>query len=120
MSSFAAALLIAIPMAVITSPTAAGAAVLPAGFREQTVLTGLNQPMNIEFAPDGRIFVAEKAGRIKVFDSIADTTATIFADLSANVHNQNDRGLLGLALHPEFPTQPYVYVLYTYDAPPGG
>ena len=118
-SLFAAALLIAIPMTVITSPTAAAAAVLPAGFREQTVLTGLNQPMNIEFAPDGRIFVAEKAGRIKVFDSIADTTATVFADLSANVHNQNDRGLLGLALHPEFPVQPYVYVLYTYDAPPG-
>ncbi|WP_229070328.1 discoidin domain-containing protein [Actinoplanes sp. DH11] len=97
----------------------AQAAVLPAGFREQTVLSGLDQPMNIEFAPDGRIFVAEKAGRIKVFDSIADTTATLFADLTANVHNQNDRGLLGLALHPSFPTVPYVYVLYTYDAPPG-
>ncbi|MET8153430.1 discoidin domain-containing protein [Actinoplanes sp. NPDC049668] len=103
--------------AVVGSPAAA--AVLPTGFREQTVLTGLNQPMNIEFAPDGRIFVAEKGGRIKVFDSIADPTATLFADLSVNVHNQNDRGLLGLALHPEFPTQPYVYVLYTYDAPPG-
>ncbi|GID92394.1 discoidin domain-containing protein [Amorphoplanes digitatis] len=75
--------------------------------------------MNIEFAPDGRIFVAEKAGRIKVFDSIADPTPTLFADLSVNVHNQNDRGFLGLALHPDFPTQPYVYVLYTYDAPPG-
>ncbi|MEU4562937.1 discoidin domain-containing protein [Actinoplanes sp. NPDC023936] len=97
----------------------AQAAVLPAGFREQTVLTGLDQPMNIEFARDGRIFVAEKAGRIKVFDSIADTSATLFADLSVNVHNQNDRGLLGLALHPDFPTAPWVYVLYTYDAPPG-
>ncbi|MBB2948440.1 glucose/arabinose dehydrogenase [Actinoplanes lutulentus] len=97
----------------------AQAAVLPAGFREQTVLSGLDLPMNIEFAPDGRIFVAEKAGRIKVFDSIADTTPTIFADLSVNVHSQNDRGMLGLALHPDFPTVPYVYVLYTYDAPPG-
>ncbi|MEU4694006.1 discoidin domain-containing protein [Actinoplanes sp. NPDC023714] len=97
----------------------AQAAVLPAGFREQTVLSGLDLPMNIEFAPDGRIFVAEKAGRIKVFDSIADTSPTVFADLSVNVHNQNDRGMLGLALHPSFPTVPYVYVLYTYDAPPG-
>ncbi|BBH70357.1 hypothetical protein ACTI_70420 [Actinoplanes sp. OR16] len=97
----------------------AQAAVLPAGFREQIVFSGLNLPMNIEFAPDGRIFVAEKAGRIKVFDSIADTTPTIFADLGVNVHNQGDRGLLGLALHPSFPTVPYVYVLYTYDAPPG-
>ncbi|RSM74130.1 hypothetical protein DMB66_01505 [Actinoplanes sp. ATCC 53533] len=118
-ASVAVAVLVATMLAVINSAASAAAAVLPAGFREQTVLTGLNQPMNIEFAADGRVFVAEKAGRIKVFDSIADPTPTLFADLSANVHNQNDRGLLGLALHPDFPTQPYVYVLYTYDAPPG-
>lgn len=105
--------------AINSAGPAAAAAVLPAGFREQTVLSGLNQPMNVEFAADGRIFVAEKAGRIKVFDSIADPTPTLFADLSVNVHNQHDRGLLGLALHPDFPAQPYVYVLYTYDAPPG-
>ena len=120
MASFVVTALVAAVLVVINSGSPAQAAtVLPAGFREQTVLTGLDQPMNIEFAPDGRIFVAEKAGRIKVFDSIADTTPDLFADLSVNVHNQNDRGLLGLALHPDFPTQPYVYALYTYDAPPG-
>jgi glucose/arabinose dehydrogenase len=95
------------------------APVTPTGFQEQTVVSGLNLPMNIEFAPDGRLFVAEKSGIIKVFDSIADTTPTIFADLSRNVHDTFDRGLLGLALHPQFPTQPWVYVSYTYDAPPG-
>jgi glucose/arabinose dehydrogenase/PKD repeat protein len=75
--------------------------------------------MNVEFAPDGRVFVAEKRGRIVVYDGLADTTPTTFADLSANVHNQGDRGLTGLALHPRFPTEPWVYVLYAYDAPPG-
>ncbi len=99
------------------SPSAA--ATLPAGFQEQVVFTGLNQPTNIEFAPDGRIFVAEKRGVIKVFDNLADTTATVFANLSTNVHDQWDRGLLGLALAPNFPSDPWVYVLYTYDAPPG-
>jgi glucose/arabinose dehydrogenase len=99
--------------------TVAEAVTLPSGFQEQIVFTGLNQPTNIEFAPDGRIFVAEKGGRIKVFDDLADPTPTIFADLSSNVHNQWDRGLLGLALPPDFPTNPWVYVLYTYDAPPG-
>ncbi|WP_329103858.1 PQQ-dependent sugar dehydrogenase [Micromonospora sp. NBC_01699] len=99
--------------------TVAEAVTLPSGFQEQIVFTGLNQPTNIEFAPDGRIFVAEKGGRIKVFDDLADPTATVFADLSTNVHNQWDRGLLGLALPPDFPTTPWVYVLYTYDAPPG-
>lgn len=100
-----------------TSP--AVAVTLPTGFQEQIAFTGLVQPTNIEFSPDGRIFVAEKRGLIKVFDNLADTTATVFADLQTNVHNQWDRGLLGLALAPNFPTDPWVYVLYTYDAPPG-
>jgi glucose/arabinose dehydrogenase/PKD repeat protein len=100
-----------------TQPAAAVA--LPTGFQEQIVFSGLSSPTDLEFAPDGRVFVAEKGGRIKVFDDLADTTPTVFADLSANVHNQWDRGLLGMALAPGFPADPYVYVLYTYDAPPG-
>jgi len=97
----------------------AAAVTLPVGFQEQIVFTGLNQPTNLEFAPDGRIFVAEKGGRILVFSSLADPTPTVVADLGVNVHNQWDRGLLGLALPPNFPTDPWLYVLYTYDAPPG-
>ncbi|MEV0899978.1 PQQ-dependent sugar dehydrogenase [Actinoplanes sp. NPDC049802] len=98
---------------------AATAVALPAGFQEQIVFSGLSSPVDLEFAQDGRILVAEKGGRIKVFDDLADTTPTVFADLSANVHDQWDRGLLGMALAPGFPADPYVYVLYTYDAPPG-
>jgi glucose/arabinose dehydrogenase len=97
----------------------ATAITLPSGFQEQVVFSGLSNPTNIEFAADGRVFVAEKGGRIKVFDDLADTTPTVFADLSANVHNQWDRGLLGMTLAPNFPANPWVYVLYTYDAPPG-
>jgi glucose/arabinose dehydrogenase len=98
---------------------AAGAVTLPSGFQEQIVFTGLDHPTNIEFAPDGRVFVAEKRGVIKVFDNLADTTPTVYADLQYNVHNLWDRGLLGMALHPDFAGFPWVYVLYTYDAPPG-
>jgi glucose/arabinose dehydrogenase len=93
---------------------------LPTGFRVELAFWGLTQPTAIRFSPDGRVFVAEKSGLIKVFDSITDTTPTVFADLRTNVHNFWDRGLLGLALDPQFPTKPYVYVLYTYDAPIGG
>ena len=46
---------------------------------------------------------------------MSDPTATVFADLRTNVYNFWDRGLLGLALDPAFPSKPYVYVLYTYD-----
>jgi PKD repeat protein len=52
---------------------------------------------------------------IKVFDSLTDTTPTTFADLNVNVYNFWDRGLLGMTLAPNFPTSPYVYVLYSYD-----
>jgi len=104
----------------LLSPAAARALTLPTGFSESVVWSGLTNPANIEFAADGRIFVAEKSGIIKVFDNEADKTPTVFADLSANVHDFWDRGLLGLAIHPNFPASPYVYVLYTYDAPIGG
>jgi glucose/arabinose dehydrogenase len=102
----------------LAAPTAAQA--LPNGFQDQEVFTGLTNPTAVRFVSDGRVFVAEKSGLIKVFDSLTDTTPTTFADLRTNVHNFWDRGLLGLALHPNFPTDPYVYVLYTYDAEPGG
>ena len=93
----------------------AAAATLPTGFVETTVFAGLTNPTVVRFAADGRVFVAEKSGVIKVFDSVLDTSPTVFADLRTNVHNYWDRGLLGLALDPNFPTAPYVYVLYTYD-----
>jgi glucose/arabinose dehydrogenase len=101
-----------------TAPTA-GAAPLP-GFQEQIVFSGLTNPTVVRFVDDGRVFVAEKGGRIKVFDSLADTTPTTFADLSTNVHNFWDRGMLGMTLAPNFPADPSVYVLYTHDAAIGG
>jgi len=96
------------------------AATLPSGFQESIVFSGLNHPTNLRFSPDGRVFVAEKGGAIKVFDTLSDTTPTTIADLGASVHDFWDRGLLGFALDPNFPTNPYIYVLYTYDAPIGG
>jgi len=57
---------------------------------------------------------------VKVFDSLSDPTPTVFADLRTNVNDYSDHGLVGLALDPSFPTKPYVYVLYTYDAAIGG
>src|SRR5215471_12321069 len=99
---------------------AADASVLPSGFQDTVVLSGMTNPTVVQFAPDGRIFVGQKNGVIKVFSSLTDTSPVTFADLSAEVDNYWDRGLLGLALDPSFPTRPYVYVLYTYDAPIGG
>ena len=112
--------IVALLLASAVYPSAAAGQTLPAGFQQGAVFTGLTQPTAVKFASDGRVFVAEKSGLIKVFDNLSDPTPTIFADLRTNVHNFWDRGLLGLELHPNFPSSPYVYVLYALDAPIGG
>ena len=103
-----------------SSTFAATSARLAPGFSASVVFSGLNEPTAVRFSPDGRVFVAEKSGLIKVFDSLSDTTPAVFADLRTQVYNFMGRGLLGLALNPAFPAQPYVYVLYTHDAEIGG
>ena len=104
----------------LLSPTLAvvEGATLPAGFSESVVFSGLERPTSVRFSPDGRVFVAEKSGLIKVFANLSATTPTVFHDLRTNVHNFWDRGLMGLELHPNFPTVPSVYVIYTYDKDP--
>ena len=102
-------------LALLGATKARAAHSLPPGFDDPAIFSGLTQPTAVRFSPDGRIFVAEKRGLIKVFDGLTDTTPAVFADLQTNVHNFWDRGLLGLALDPNFPGSPYVYVLYTYD-----
>jgi predicted secreted protein len=77
---------------------APSASALPSGFTDQVVFTNLEQPMAVDFSPDGRVFVAEKSGLIKVFDGLGDTTPTVFADLRTDVFNEHDRGMMSMAL----------------------
>ena len=117
---FAMALAISAALTTVTGSSPAAASTLPTGFRDSVVLSGLTNPTVLQFAPDGRIFVGQKNGVIKVFQSLTDTSPVTVANLSAEVDDYWDRGLLGLALAPNFPTNPYVYVLYAYDAAIGG
>jgi glucose/arabinose dehydrogenase len=92
-----------------------------AGFQDIVLpQTGLVDPTVIQFASDGKIFVAEKSGRIYAFDSLTDTTPTLVIDLRTAVHNFWDRGMLGMVLHPNYPATPYIYLMYAFDAIPGG
>ncbi len=94
---------------------------LPPDFQVTPVITGLSQPTSVRFAPGGGpIFVTEKRGVIKAFDSLADPTPTTVVDLRTETHNFQDRGMLGLAVDPGWPGRPYIYVLYTRDADIGG
>ncbi|HEY1249876.1 MAG TPA: Ig-like domain-containing protein, partial [Thermoanaerobaculia bacterium] len=89
-------------------------------FHEVQVFSGLVNPTAVRFLPDGSIIVAEKSGLIKKFDSLTSTTPTIVADLRVKTYNFWDRGFLGLAIDPNFTTNHYIYVLYAYNAIPGG
>ena len=96
------------------------ATAVPPQFSDTVAFSGLNSPTSVAFAPDGRIFVAEQSGLIKVFDGVDDHTPTQVADLRTKVHGFWDRGLLSLIIDPSFPSRPYLYVSYTYDAAIGG
>jgi glucose/arabinose dehydrogenase len=96
--------------------TAAGtvlAQALPAGLRDQIIVDQLDQPTAIAFAPDGRLFICEKTGSIKVFKSGALNAAPF---INLNVSSDSERGVLGIAFDPDFSNRHYVYVYYTTNA----
>ncbi len=97
----------------------AGCDTVPPGFATTTTHSGLVQPTSLAFTPGGRLFVAEQRGTIQTYDSVSDSTPSLFADLRTLVHNNRDRGLLAVEVDPAWPTRPYVYVLYSLDAPVG-
>jgi glucose/arabinose dehydrogenase len=91
------------------------ASTLPPGFSETTIATHLTLPTAIAFAPDGRIFVTEQKGAVRVIKNnwlLPTPFVNVTTDWSG------ERGLLGIALHPHFPTKPYVYVYYTVPGNP--
>jgi glucose/arabinose dehydrogenase len=120
-SSMGAPRLIALLAGLVVLVAADQAMALPPGFQASPALTGLSQPTSVRFAPGGApVFVAEKRGVVRAFDSLADPTPTTVVDLRTDTHNFWDRGMLGLAVDPGWPARPYIYVLYTRDADVGG
>lgn len=90
-------------------PVLAIGANLPEGFVEQVVVENLD-PTKMIIVPDGRIFIAEKSGRILVVKN-DELLPDPFLDIP--VDNFNERGLSGFALDPDFDTNNYFYVYYT-------
>jgi glucose/arabinose dehydrogenase len=91
-----------------------GAVTLPLGFTQSRVASGLMGPTDMEFAPDGRLFVAEEAGKVRI--AKPDGTMTTFLDISAKVDTIGERGLMSIAFDPNFATNHYVYLHYTQKA----
>ena len=85
------------------------------GFQESLVTGGLSLPTAMQFAPDGRIFVCEKSGHLRVIKNGVLQPADF---LTVSVDTENERGLLGIAFDPAFATNRFVYVYYTSSIAP--
>jgi glucose/arabinose dehydrogenase len=77
------------------------------------VASGLEAPWALAFAPDGRIFVTERPGRIRVIEKGALRSAPW---ATVNVTSRAESGLMGLALAPDFARSGYVYVAGTFES----
>lgn len=103
-------------------PPAPGAEVFTAAdgtrFSVETVVTGLEVPWGLAFAPDGRLFVSERPGRVRVVTfqagraQVLPEPALVLTDVFA----QGEAGLLGLSVHPDFARNRFIYLAYTAQA----
>ena len=79
------------------------------GVKVETVSENLSIPWSIDFAPDGRIFFSERTGTLQVMDNGVQKKI-----LSLDV-GSGEGGMLGIALDPDFESNHYIYIYYTYN-----
>jgi glucose/arabinose dehydrogenase len=103
-----------LPVLLILGALPIAAATLPSGFTESVAASGLASPTAMAFAPDGRLFVAQQGGQLRVVKNGA-LLPTPF--LTVTVSSSGERGLLGIAFDPAFASNQWVYVYYTATTP---
>jgi putative heme-binding domain-containing protein len=91
-----------------------GALTLPAGFKAEVVATGFTGATALEVTPDGRLFVCEQTGSLRV---IKNGTLLVRPFVKLPVDATWERGLLGVAVAPDFPKTPHVFVCYVAAKP---
>lgn len=90
-----------------------GAALLPPGFADFTIATGLTNASTMSFAPDGRLFIGQQNGVVRVLKN-GVLLPTPFVAVPANA--SNERGLVGIAFDPGFSSNNFVYLDYTTNS----
>lgn len=83
---------------------------LPTGFTEVLVASGISNPTTMAFAPDGRIFVCQQGGNLRVIKNGVLLSAPF---LSLTVNSSGERGLIGIAFDPDFTNNQYIYLYHT-------
>lgn len=80
----------------------------------ETIATGLEVPWALAFLPDGRVIITERAGTVKLLSG--ENVSEIG---KINVHQNGESGLHGVAVHPDFDKNHFVYFYYTYSSKGG-
>lgn len=75
--------------------------------------SGFSDPLNLQHANDDRLFVVEQGGKIKIIQGDGTVNTTPFLDISGQISSGGERGLLGLAFHPDYTNNGYFYVNYS-------
>ncbi|HMX41387.1 MAG TPA: PQQ-dependent sugar dehydrogenase, partial [Saprospiraceae bacterium] len=100
-----------LPFLLFALASARAQPLLSSGFSQTLAAEGLN-PTAMALAPDGRVFLAQKDGRVLIYHpQQRQLHPAPFITLSTDPFNE--RGLNGIALHPDFDLQPWVYLYYT-------
>ncbi len=86
----------------------------PAGYKVEEFASDLQVVWTIRFLPDGRMYVTERPGRVRIIAADGTMDAEPWLSIEDKVFFQGESGLTGLALHPRYPEVPWVYVMYTY------
>ena len=83
---------------------------------DEVVVSGLSHPVQVTHAGDGlgRLFVVEQGGRIRIVEE-GEVLSQPFLDITDRTDRQGEQGLLGVAFHPDYASNGYVYVNYTRD-----
>jgi glucose/arabinose dehydrogenase len=99
-------------------PLPSRAATLMSGFAETTYATGISRPVAMAFAPDGRLFVCQQTGALRVIENgvlLSDPFVTVPVPAPGS---GSEQGLLGIAFDPGFETNQWLYVYYTTASAP--
>jgi glucose/arabinose dehydrogenase len=107
-----------LPQDLSVSPTEVFVAEDGTRFRVEEVVTHLESPWGLAAAPDGRLFVTERAGRVRVVQD--DVLLTEPALTLPEISTEGDAGMFGITLHPDFDRNHLVYLLYTLSRPDAG
>jgi len=99
---------------IFSSAYITNAATVPTGFTDSLVAAGLSNPTAMALAPDGRIFVCEQTGALRV---IKNGALLPMPFLTVTVDSSGERGLLGIAFDPNFVSNQLIYIYYTATTP---